>query len=105
MTNKIREHLSWEILHAVDLLLVAESMEPLKKKALVWKEQLEGKGMCLIVKRTKAMLSGKTIGKQMKVQNACVGRVLEVIPSSVSYVHRMKFRWVHKLCSIVKSQP
>ena len=47
--------------------------------------EIGGKGMRLHVKKIKGMLSGKTDGKQNRVQNGrvkCVRRVLEVIPSN-----------------------
>ena len=47
-------------------MLVADSMESLKRKMLVGKEQLEDKGMPLNVKKTKFMLSRKNCGKTDK---------------------------------------
>ena len=66
LTNEIREGLPWKILFANDLLLVADRMVSLKRKMLVGKEQLEGKGMPLNVKKTKFMLSRKNCRKTDK---------------------------------------
>ena len=46
LTSEIRG-LSWKILYADELMLVAENKESLKKKELVWKKQLVDKGMRL----------------------------------------------------------
>ena len=54
-TSEIREGSSQEILFADDLMQVAESMKSMKKKVLVWKKQLKGKGVHSNVQKTKVM--------------------------------------------------
>ena len=66
LTSEVREGLAWEILNADDLIMVAESMESLKKEVLVLKDQLESKGMRLNVKKTKVILSRKNSGETDK---------------------------------------
>ena len=66
LTNEIREGLLWKILYADGLKLVADSMESLKRKVLMGKEQVEGKGMPLKVKKTKIMLLRKNCGETDK---------------------------------------
>ena len=101
LTNEIREDLLWKILYAEGLILVADSMESLKKKVLVGKERLEGKGMPLDVKKTKIMLSRENCGetdqgaKWLCVMHGGVGRnFIQCINCN---------EWVHKRYSGVKS--
>ena len=72
LTREIREGLPRKILYGDDLMLVVESMESLKKKVLAWKEQLKNKEKRLNVKKTKVMLTEKTVKIQARVGNSRV---------------------------------
>ena len=73
LTREIIGSLSWKILYAHDLMLVAESIELLEKKLLVWKEQLDRNGMRLNEKKTRVKLLEKNCGKTDKgAQWMCV---------------------------------
>ena len=102
LTSEIIEGLPWEILYADDLMLLTESKKSLKKKRLVWKEQLNRKSMRLNAKKTKFMSSGKNFGETKKDANwPCV-----ICGKGVgsNFIHCISCNeWVHKRCSGVKS--
>ena len=58
VTENAREGLMKEVLYAVDLVLVSETMEGLKEGFLKWRSALESKRLKLNLKKTKVMLCG-----------------------------------------------
>ena len=59
ITRGSRKGLPWELLYADDLILVAESVEELRRKLHSWKVSLEEKGMRVNIKKTKVMVCGR----------------------------------------------
>ena len=47
----------WELLYAGDLVLMAETLEDLKKKLTIWKDNIEAKGLRVNVNKTKLVCS------------------------------------------------
>ena len=47
----------WELLYADDLVLMAETLEDLKKKLTIWKDNIEAKGLHVNVNKTKLVCS------------------------------------------------
>ena len=47
-----------ELLHANDLVIIAERKDELKIKLIKWKTKLEGKGLRVNMRKTKIMVSG-----------------------------------------------
>ena len=58
VTEHAREKLLNEILYAVDLVLMSESLQDLRKRFQRWRSALEGKGLKVNVGKTKMMVSG-----------------------------------------------
>ena len=55
VSREIRGGLSWELLYADDLVLLAESEVDLKEKLKNWKATMEAKGMKVNLAKTKVM--------------------------------------------------
>ena len=53
----VKHALPWELLYAVDLVVIAESKEGLIDKLSRWKEEVEGKGIKVNMNKTKVMIS------------------------------------------------
>ena len=51
--------LSWELLYADDLAVIAETEEGLIKRLNEWKDNVESKGMKVNMNKTKVMISGE----------------------------------------------
>ena len=45
LSKEFRVGCPWELLYAGDLVLVAETLEDLKKKLKIWKNNIEAKGL------------------------------------------------------------
>jgi len=48
----------WELLYADDLAVIIDSLEESVSKLKVWKEGMESKGLRVIIKKTKLMITG-----------------------------------------------
>jgi len=101
LSRKFRGGLPLELLYADDLVLMAETEELLMEKLMLWKENMEAKGLRVNIGKTKVMRcfdgGGKVepCGKDpCGVCNTGVGR------NSIQCVRCR--RWVHKRCSKVK---
>ena len=64
VTRGVKEGLSWELLYANDLVLMAQSKEELREKVLQRKECMELKGLKVNIEKTKVMRSGKSDGEK-----------------------------------------
>ena len=51
----------WELLYADDLMISAESMEELLVKLKTWKSEMEKKGLCVNMGKTKIMVFGMNL--------------------------------------------
>jgi len=67
ISREFRVALPWELLYADDLAVIAETEEELIKKLNEWKDNVESKGMIVIMNKTKVMISGE---RQMVRQKA-----------------------------------
>ena len=47
----------WELLYADDLVLVSETLEDLKEKLTIWKDNIEGKELRVNIGKTKILCS------------------------------------------------
>ena len=59
ISREFRVALSWELLYAVDLAVIAEREEELIKRRNGWKDNMESKGMRVSMNKTKVMISGE----------------------------------------------
>ena len=59
ISRELRVALSWELLYADDLAVIAETEEDLIKRLNEWKDNVESKGMRVSMNKTKVMISGE----------------------------------------------
>ena len=59
ISRKFRVALTWELLYADDLAVIAETEEELIKRLNEWKDNVESKGMRVNMNKTKVMISGE----------------------------------------------
>ena len=53
LSREFKVGCSWELLYADDLMLIAETLEDLKKKLTIWKDNIEARGLRVNVNKTK----------------------------------------------------
>jgi hypothetical protein len=96
----IMEGLLFEILHADDLVLMADSMAELQLKFDRWKSVIERKGLKVNMGKTKVMVSGEGGERVVSGIDPCGVCDKRVKANSVLCIGCKK--WVHKTCSGVK---
>ena len=57
LSREFRVGCPWELLYADNLVLMAETLEDLKKKLTIWKDNIKAKGLWVNVKKTKLVCS------------------------------------------------
>ena len=57
LSREFRVGCPWELLCTDNLVLMAETLEDLKKKLTIWKDNIEGKGLQFNVDKTKLVCS------------------------------------------------
>ena len=57
LSREFRVGCPWELLNADDLVLMSETLEDLKKKRTIWKDNIEAKGLRVNVNKTKRVCS------------------------------------------------
>ena len=92
--------ISFEILYADDLVLMADSMEELQAKFDSWKSAFERKGLKVNMGKTKVMVSGEGGERVISKIDPCGVCDKRVQHNSVLCSGCRK--WVHKRCSGVK---
>ena len=59
LSREFRVALSWEMLYADDLVVIAETGDDLTKRLNEWKDNVENGGMRVNMNKTKVMINGK----------------------------------------------
>ena len=59
ISREFRVALSWKLLYADDLAVIAETEEDLIKRLNEWKDNVENRGMRVNMNKTKVMISGE----------------------------------------------
>ena len=59
ISREFRVALSWELLYADDMAVIAETEDELIKRLNEWKDNVESKGMRVNMNKNKVMISGK----------------------------------------------
>ena len=72
----------WELLHADDLVIIAEALDKLLEKFPVWKTNLETKGLRVNVGKTKIMVSAHNAPKPADASKFPPGVCNKVVGSS-----------------------
>jgi len=68
LSREFRAALSWELLYADDVVVIAETKDDLIKRHNEWTDNVENRGMRVNMKKTKVMISGE----QQKVMQEAV---------------------------------
>ena len=93
----------WELLYKDDLVLMAETLEDLKKKLTIWKDNIEAKGLRVNVNKTKLVCSKHNSSvKSDPVKWPC--NICRKGVSKNSIFCQSCNHWVHKRCSKIKGR-
>ena len=92
----------WELLYADNLMISAESMEELLVKVQTWKTEMEKKGLCVNMGKTKIMEFGINLDVLKKSGKYPCGVCQSGVGSSNAIFCGGCKRWVHKKCSSIK---
>ena len=102
LSREFRTGCQWELLYAEDLMISAESMEELLVKVQTWKIEMEKKGLCVNMGKTKIMESGINLDVLKKSGKYPCGVCQSGVGSSNAIFCGDCKRWVHKKCSGIK---
>ena len=101
ISREFRVALSWELLYADDLVVIAETEDNLIKRLNEWKNNVENRGMRVNMNKTKVMISGerqKPLQKAPRWPCGVCGRGVGSNSIQCTSCHK----WVHKKCSGIK---
>ena len=103
LSREFRVGCPWELLYADDLVLMAETLEYLKKKLTIWKDNIEAKGLRVKVNKTKPVCHKQNSSvKSNSIKWSCsichegVG-INSIFCQSCNH-------WVHRRCSKIKGR-
>ena len=103
LSIEFRTGCPWELLYADDLVIVAESLEELKEKLKLWKDELELKGLKVNVGKTKIMCSAPDAPRFVKKSKFPCG-VCSAGVGANSIQCTTCSKWVHKRCTGIKGR-
>ena len=93
----------WELLYADDLVLMAETLKSLKKKLTICKDNIETKGLCIDVNKTKLACSKHNqLVKSDPVKWLC-SICCKGVGSNSIFCQSCN-HWVHKRCQKIKGR-
>ena len=88
----------WELLHADDLVIIAETEDELRMKLIKWKTNLEAKVLRVNIRKTKIMISRVDL-QTLKDSGKYPCSVCRKGVGSTSIYCTGCLNWVHKICS------
>ena len=94
----------WELLYADDLMISVGSKEELLVKVKTWKTEMEKKGLCVNMGKTKIMESGINLDVLKKSGKYPCGVCLTGVGRTNAIQCDGCERWVHKKCSGIKGR-
>ena len=104
LSREFRTGCPWELLYADDLMISAGSKEELLVKVKTWKTEMEKKGLCVNMGKTKIMESGINLDVLKKSGKYPCGVCLTGVGSTNAILCDGCGRWVHKKCSGIKGR-
>ena len=103
LSREFRVGCPWKLLYADDLVLMAEILEDLKKQLIIWKDNIEAKGLRVNVHKTKLACSKHSLSvKSNPVKWLCSICHKGVGISSISC--QSCNHWVQKRCLKIKGR-
>ena len=102
LSREFRTGCPWELLYADDLMISAGSMEELLVKVKTWKTEMEKKGLCVNMGKTKIMESGINLDVLKKSGKHPCGVCLTGVGRTNAIQCDVCECWVHKKCSGIK---
>ena len=103
LSREFRTGTPWELLYADDLVIIADSLEECLAKLLVWKREMEAKGLRVNMKKTKFMVSGAGMDVLKDSGKFPCAVCRKGCRSSCIACSQCKL-WVHKKCSGIKGR-
>ena len=103
LLRQFRTGVSWELLYADDLAVMADSLEECIARLKVWKEGIERKGLRVIIKKTKLMVWGPGLDL-LRDSGAFPFAVCRSGVGVNSIQSSQCMYWVHKKCSGVRGR-
>ena len=100
VTEQARKGLLNEIWYADDLVLMSENLEDLRKRFQRWRDAMESKGMKVIIRKTKMMVSGaegEIVRSKVDQSGICGKRVM-----SNAVLCTVCKKWIHARCAQTK---
>ena len=91
----------WEDYYAIDLVIIAESLEECIRRLLTWKEAMQEKGLRVNAKKTKIMICGMGLDLLQSSDEFPCAICLTGVGSNSIFCNSCKY-WVHKKCSGLK---
>ena len=103
LLREFRVGCPWELLYADDLVLMAETLEDLKRNLTSWKDNIEAKGIRVNVNKTKLVCNKhNSSGKSDPIKWSC--SICHKGVSINSIFCQSCNHWVHKRCSKIKGR-
>ena len=102
LSREFRTGCPWELLYADDLMICAGSKEELLVKVKTWKTEMEKKGLCVNMRKTKIMESSIILDVMKKSGKYPCGVCLTGVGTTNAIQCDGCERWVHKKCSGIK---
>ena len=98
LSREFRVGCPWELLYADDLVIAAETLEELKSKLQLWKQNLEAKGLRVNMGKTKILHSHYGDNQRTNTGDFPCGVCRKGVGSNSIKCSSCKL-WVHKRCS------
>ena len=103
LSREFRTGCPWELLYADDLVIIAESVDVLRKKLGTWKSNMENKGLRVSMKKTKILFSGRHMNMLKDSGRWPCGVCRSGVGRNSIFCLGCK-HWVHKKCSGIRGR-
>ena len=91
----------WELLYTDDLVLMAETLEDLKKKFIIWKDSIQAKGLRVSINKTKLVCSKHNSSVKSDPVKWLCSICCKGVGSNSIFCQSCN-HWVHKRCLKIK---
>lgn len=98
LSQEFRGGVPWENLYADELVIITESLEEFVQRLLIWKSELERKGLRVDAGKTKVMICGPGLDKLQSYGSYPCGVCLDGVGVNSILCSGCK-HWIHHRCS------